>query len=176
MKNFKKYINGCGYPAISIIDVQNRLIDFIELPLCDKNGLIETWDIIKDEYETLNGKIIQFIRGYRGHFDLSYASCIIKDNSLKIQKILQYKKENYRLIFTPRYGDVPWRHFEVVLENDNVVVGILTGGYHSKGNKLVTLKLKTVNIEASPNWVDPDEAPLHVINRPSSCAIMSSNE
>ena len=170
----KNYINGCLYPVIEVQDVQDRIIDTLTFPITDKSGLIELNEIIKDEYLTPEKKIIQFIEGYRIHFSLSYETKMISTHSLKVQKLLNYAKDGYRIFLYPR-ADLLYRAFEVLWENKEIIIGILKGKYNAKGNRLIKLEFQTVNVEQNLKWLDPDAFPIVKFMSPMNVAILTSN-
>lgn len=155
MRKEKNFINGCGKPTIKVIDGE-LLIETIELPMPDKNGLIEDPTPQITETEFYNGEIDIDTEGYRITWEISYAAKTTKPTSLAIYRLLQYQKQKKKLILIPR-SDSSRRGFVVLLVNTNLPFGILKGGTEARGNKGMVLRFKTKFLEPDIKWIDPND-------------------
>lgn len=151
MKNF---ITGHSYPLFKIYN-GNTYIEDISLNLCGVDGLKESYESFGVKHELLSFTTVTKWKGMHINFKLSYSEYSNKDNSLKIMKLLNYIINGYKIILYPR-ADILSRSFEVIFVGEPFELGIMKGGLHATGNKLITLSFKTKYLQTSINWVDPD--------------------
>jgi hypothetical protein len=152
-------IVGWKNPVFLILDkTTNTLEDTIELHLADEDGLWEEYEDYVKETTTIDRKIKQFFEGRRYTFTLSYSKYSSKENTLKIQRLLNWQATNqHKIILIPR-NDAGFRDrsFEVVKDpGSNITLGVRKGGFENKGNKGIVLVFKTVSIHRLIDWRDP---------------------
>lgn len=151
------FINGWSYPIFKIYHpTKHYLVETISFPITNSDGLIETVEELKVKHLFLNYSYKEKIDGYRISWCLPYNEYVKKETMFKIQKILRYRKSNYRINLTPR-ADMLKRHFDVIYTGDTLDFGIKKGGTNAVGNRLVQISFTTKNIVDDPNWRDPDE-------------------
>jgi len=149
-------INGYSYPRFRILTSSDVFVEEIDLDFTNSGGLIETY---KDEDIThVLEKNKEIVKVYRGKkriiFTLHYDEFIKKENSLKIQSILEYENNGYKIILIPR-SDVLSRSFQVVYSGEDFELGINRGGAFANSNKSVIMKWTSKRLEKI-NWVDID--------------------
>lgn len=151
------FINGYDKPRFRILDSNNNLIEEIDLDLTGEEGLVETYKDASIFHTLEKDKEIVKVKRQgkkRIEFHLSYTRYVQKSNAFKIQKILMYEENDYKLFLIPR-RDVLARSFEVVYSGDEYSIGLNKGGINAQSNRLLELKWITKKLEL-PNWVDPD--------------------
>jgi len=150
------YINGCKHPVFKIYHpTSHNLIDTIELPIVNSEGLIESIEEKKIVHELLTYESLEYIQGYKITWLLPYSEYANKSTMLKVQSLFRYRKGGYKLILIPR-ADLPRRHFEVIFSGDSIEYGIKKGGNKSIGNRLLSIQWTTKNILSDFDWIDPD--------------------
>lgn len=143
-------INGYLNPKF-IIRSNGHNIASIELPLTNSGGLVESYDIIKQQVSTIEFRRKSMIYGFHITWQMNYDEYITGESALKIKQILEHAKAGNTLILVPR-KDHPWRNFEVYVSMDNFELGLRKGGPAAKAHKSVVLQFSTVNIEPDLKW------------------------
>jgi len=152
------YINGYSFPRFRILDASNNITEEIDLELTNSDGLIENYiDNDIQHILELDKEIVKVRRGgkRRIEFTLHYNQRFQKALGLKIQRILNYEQNGFKIFLIPR-SDVLGRSFEVVYSGDEFQIGINRGGAYAQSNKMLVMKWVTKRIEL-PNWIDPDD-------------------
>lgn len=150
------YINGCGSPIFRIYNSSNVLIDTINLPLTDSQGLIESIEEYSTLHQLLDFSFTKSIQGYKITFTLNYSEYTEKATTTDLMSLLTYEKAGYIIKLQPR-SDIGARYFEVIGMNDKIDIGILKNGINSIGNKGITLTYMTKNLVSDIMVVDPDD-------------------
>jgi len=149
------FINGYDNPRFTIRHSANgSIIEVIDLDKLIYDGLIETYESEDIVHTTARGMIHKIPRQSRIRFSINYSDYVLKDNLMKIQRILQYEKSGKAVFITPR-RDVLSRFFRVVYAGDSFDLGMWMGGAKAPANRLPVLSWVTRN-RVDPNWVDPD--------------------
>ena len=150
------FINGYDNPRFLIRQSsQGSLIETIDLDKLIYDGLLETYEDEDIVHQTAKGIIHKIPRDKRIRFTINYSDYIIKENLLKIQRILKYEKAGKSVFLIPR-KDVLSRIFEVVYAGDSFEMGLWMGGLKSPGNRLPILSWVT-KARVDINWLDPDD-------------------
>lgn len=149
------FINGWRNPRFKIYTEAGVLVDTIELPIVNSDGLVESLEDLKVSHELLNYSIVTDVRGYRITWTLPYTEYANVGTMMKIQQLLRYHKANYKVILIPRI-DNPSRKFEVTFSGDTIEMGIKKGGVGAVGNRLIELKYTTKYLIEDPKWIDPN--------------------
>ena len=157
MLNEGEFINGCGYPIVKIYN-GHTLIETINFPIPDKDGLVEDPGAKLTKTEYLCGENDYDTEGFRMNWVISYKTQTIKPYSLAIGRLFLYQKNKFKIVLVPR-NDVPNRGFIVNFINDSMPFGILKGGRKARGNKGMILKFEVKDLEQDLNWRDPNEIP-----------------
>jgi hypothetical protein len=144
-------INGWENPIFNIYNPSGVLIETIELPLTNRQGLVESYEIIKKQTDVINFAIKQKILGYRISFSLYYDEYVSGNALLDIKKIINHAKLGNKLVLIPR-ADKPSRTFEVVVNMDNFDIGLLKGGAKAIGHRLPVLQFTTKYLQAELGW------------------------
>lgn len=153
------YVNGVGYPIFRILRGVN-VIDTINLPLTNKQGLIEEYEEQAIGYEGLDYEESKDIKGYKINFKLYYNDWTKKQTTLDIFKLLYYEKQKWNdagtlkkhtIILQPR-SDIGGRFYEVIGQNGKVNLGLVK----SMGNRLIELNYRTKKLISDITPVDPD--------------------
>jgi len=134
-----KYINGYDNPRFLIKESFNgALIESIDIDKLIYEGLIESYEDEDIIHKTAKGVIFKIPRKIRIRFTISYTDYILKENLLKIQRILTYEKNGKSIFLVPR-SDVLSRFFEVVYSGDSFDLGLWMGGHKAPANRLPVL-------------------------------------
>lgn len=150
-----KFINGYNNPRFLIKETFNgTLIESIDLDDLIYEGLIESYENEDIVHKTAKGVIYKIPRNTRIRYTLSYSEYVLKDNLLKIQRILNYEKNGKSIFLIPR-SDVLARFFEVVYSGDSFDLGLWMGGQNAPANRLPILSWVTKE-RVELNWLDPD--------------------
>lgn len=153
------YVNGAGYPVFRILRGVN-VIDTINLPLTNKQGLIEEYEEQAIGYQGLDYEESKDIKGYKINFRLYYNEWTSKQTTLDIFKLLYYEKQKWddsgtlkkhTIILQPR-NDIGGRFYEVIGQNGKVNLGLIKQG----GNRLLELNYRTKKLISDITPVDPD--------------------
>jgi hypothetical protein len=149
------YINGYGNPRFTIRQSTNgSIIEVIDLDKLIYEGLIETYENEDIIHTTAKGIIHKIPRNVRIRFSINYSDYVLKDNLLKLQKILEFEKSGKAIFLTPR-KDVLSRFYQVVYAGDSFDLALWAGGSRAPANKLPVLSWVTKG-RVTPNWIDPD--------------------
>lgn len=152
----KQYVNGSSFPIFYIKDDNNNVIETIELPLCNADGLIERFETMFIEHELQNYSTVKKFLGHHIYFNLSYSEFHNLDTTLKIGKLMNYILENYRLVIQPR-ADIPSRSFSCIYSGNRFELGLLKGGIRAGGNRGINLEFRTKNIQSQIQFVNPND-------------------
>ena len=101
-------------------------------------------------------KIVKIrIPGRRLTFTLNYSQHFQKDLAFKIQSILLYEENGYKIILIPR-SDVQGRQFEVQCTDDEIITKINRGGARANSNNGLVVAWETTKL-VDMQWTDPDD-------------------
>jgi hypothetical protein len=150
------YINGYRYPRFIIKTSAGLAVETINLSLCGRDGLLETYDFNLVTVEQENMSKYQKSIGGKITFTLNYSDHSNRTNSLNIGKIIDYILEihNYKIFLIPR-SEYTWRVFEVIYSGDPIDLQIAKGGVNSRGMKGLVLKFETKDKVTDVNWWNP---------------------
>jgi len=157
MFNEGEHINGSGHPIVKIFN-GFTLVETMNFPIPDKEGLIEDPQPDTIDLEFWDGEKFIITRGYRILWNISYKAKIIRPHSLAIGRLYDYQKNNFKIVLIPR-SNASRRGFTVNFMNKSMPFGILKGGIKARGNRGMFLLFETKYLEQSLNWINPDEIP-----------------
>lgn len=150
-----QFVNGYTYPMFRIIDDKGQT-EYVNLDYCGANGLTESNEFIYLNHTLIDYSTIQQVQGMHIHFDLDYADYSDSSNTLNIQKVLNAflnQDIGYKVYLYPRAENLN-RYFEIILESQEVAIGIMKGGNNAVGNNRITLKFRTKNLQRYMTWDD----------------------
>lgn len=142
-------INGIGYPIFKIYS-GTTFVENIELPLTNKQGLIESYEEKSITHELTNHSTLKTIDGWKIYFKLYYNDWSDKLTGQKILRLLNLEKNGYTIYLTPR-NDALGRVFQVTGLNNQINIGILSQG---GGNRLIELNYVTTNLVTQLTAID----------------------
>jgi len=146
-------LNGYRYPVVKVFN-GTTLVDMIDLPQPDIDGLMETIEMQKIEHELFDYSAVQENKGFYIVFEISYKQYINKTNLQNIIKIVNYALQNYSFKLYPR-ADCMARVFDVNLTNAEFLIGLLRGG--NAGHKGLELVFKTNTLQTILESYNPED-------------------
>jgi len=151
---------GYSTPIIDVKTANGTLTERLSFPLCNVEGLPTNIQEEVLNYKLIDGKLKQFVVGYRYEFTLHYNELITKDTLKLIFKILNYRAYPKRglteqeLWLTP-YSDNPSNRYKVLFTGE-ISFKSESDIDESSGFEMPVLKFTTVDLVDEIIMHDPD--------------------
>lgn len=155
------FINGYKKPAF-IVHKSSSLAERFDLSF-KYNGLKEYWEEKFIEHESIGGKITQEFISLRKYFELDYSGIIQKEDSLKIQEILNAAYAGKTIIIIPHTDNESYR-YQVAVEPGQKTLSLHYGGRCALGNKDLVITFKTVSPLSNLGWQDTENLQINLTN------------
>ena len=160
---------GIGVPVVDIkSSVDGSLTESFSLPTPNSQGLQTDLSDKGTVHQLLNGKLIDYIEGYRLTYTINYADQLKKSDLKSIISILNYRTLEHRGgtkqdIWITAHTDNQAIRYKALLSSNTTSMKLSQQIAGGAGWKLITLEFTSVDILPTIDWFDPDNS-IYVVN------------
>jgi hypothetical protein len=155
------YINGYQYPKFLIYNAStNAYIETILLEYTDSAGMTESDIFFKQQYTNIFYEKDDSFEAIHKEFTLSYSGYSSKDNSLDLQKIINYSitkisgVKPFKVLLYPRADGE--NYYEVLFTGNRIDKNIKKGRQNAAGNKSIVAVFETKYPLTALDWKNPE--------------------